>query len=70
MDIEQRCSVCKGTGETLDYTEGQDIPPAGISCPRCEGTGKLTWGTIQDLETRLSDIEDKINDIWEKLNES
>lgn len=67
MDIEQRCSVCKDTGEILDYIEGENIPPTGVPCPRCEGTGKLIWGRITDLQDELNDIKDKLNDILELL---
>lgn len=63
MDIKQRCSVCKGTGEIPDYVEGEDIPPIGVCCPRCGGTGKLNWGEadLVELLTKLNALDTKMD---------
>jgi len=64
------CFSCKGTG-LVKYPTGWGEAQE-ITCPKCGGSGKLTWGEIEGLagliET-INDIKDRVDDLKEKVDE-
>jgi peptidoglycan hydrolase CwlO-like protein len=53
VEQEQACSVCKGTGETIQ--DLGNLPPDYAPCPACDGTGSK----IRQLEKQVAE--------WDKL---
>lgn len=37
VDMEQKCSGCRGTGKTLEFFEGEPLKQNDAVCPNCNG---------------------------------
>jgi RecJ-like exonuclease len=62
--ITKVCSKCKGTGVCYDY-KGIEI-----TCPACNGTGKVEFSVIDitDLVALLNKMSSNLDDIMVKLD--
>ena len=68
IEIYRSCERCNGTGE-VPNTPIQGGGGSPSTCPDCEGTGKMKFADINDLEDTLSDLDDKLDDILGKCND-
>lgn len=67
MAISQTCGRCEGTGELTVVDEHGTS--STITCPDCNGSASVEWGTQSDVINKLNDIKQKCDDIMDKLNE-
>ena len=49
--VYKKCKDCGGTGVVTINDEPFDSgPPEEVTCTRCNGEGKIEWGSMEEIE--------------------
>jgi len=61
------CELCNGTGTVIRGTPTNPGQP--VTCPRCNGVGRVKSGYIPDVDSTLTTIITKCEEIKTKQNQ-
>ena len=50
LEIYKYCQKCMSTGKYILTDESNPANDEEIDCPDCNGTGKIKWGIMEEVE--------------------